>query len=94
MHLRPEWIDWLIMRLQPSRKMSFNVIKFDEYLHQQFGEYENDGKSMAAIIEEHFGASASKLIQDHLIEMEHDENICNPAQSVLSFWTLIFILGI
>ena len=66
MHLRPEWIDWLIMRLQPSRKMSFNVIKFDEYLHQQFGDYESEGKSMAAIIEEHFGASANKLIQDHL----------------------------
>jgi len=66
MHLRPEWIDWLIMRLQPSRKMSFNVLKFDEYLHQQFGEYEKDGKSMASIIEEHFGASASKLIGDNL----------------------------
>jgi len=66
MHLRPEWIDWLIMRLQPSRKMSFNVIKFDEYLHQQFGEYENDGKSMASIIEEKFGEAASKLIGDNL----------------------------
>ena len=66
MHLRPEWIDWLIMRLQPSKKMSFNVIKFDEYLHQQFGEYENDGKSMAFIIEEKFGEAASKLIGDNL----------------------------
>ena len=65
-HLRPEWIDWLIMRLQPSRKMSFNVIKFDEYLHQQFGNYENEGKSMASIIAEKFGEAASKLIQDHL----------------------------
>ena len=66
MHLRPEWIDWLIMRLQPSRKMSFNVLKFDEYLHQQFGDYESDGKSMAAIIEEKFGEAASKLIGDNL----------------------------
>jgi hypothetical protein len=66
MHLRSEWIDWLIMRLQPSKKMSFNVIKFDEYLHQQFGDYENDGKSMASIIEEKFGEAASKLIGDNL----------------------------
>jgi hypothetical protein len=54
------------MRLQPSKKMSFNVIKFDEYLHQQFGDYENDGKSMASIIEEKFGEAASKLIGDNL----------------------------
>jgi len=54
------------MSVQPSMKVSFNVISFDKYLHEQFGEYENEGKSMASIIEEHFGASASKLIKDHL----------------------------
>ena len=65
-HLRPEWLDTLLMSVQPSMKVSFNVISFEKYLHEQFGEYENEGKSMASIIEEHFGASASKLIKDHL----------------------------
>ena len=65
-HLRPEWIDTLLTALQPGMKISFDVVRFDKYLHEQFGEYENDGKSMAAIIEDNFGPSAVKLIRDHL----------------------------
>jgi hypothetical protein len=65
-HLRPEWIDILLTSVQPNRKISFDVVKFDMYLHEQFGQYEDEGKSMASIIEEHFGAPARKLIQDHL----------------------------
>jgi hypothetical protein len=65
-HLRPEWIDTLLTALQPGMKICFDVVRFDKYLHDQFGEYENDGKSMATIIEEHFGAPARKLVEDHL----------------------------
>jgi hypothetical protein len=65
-HLRPEWIDGLMTALQPSMAICFDVVKFDAFLHQQFGDYEAQGKSAAAIIEEKFGASARKLIEDHL----------------------------
>ena len=65
-HLRPEWIDPLLTSIQPGMKIHFDVLRFDDYLHQQFGEYENDDKSMASIIAEKFGEAASKLIQDHL----------------------------
>ena len=66
MHLRPEWIDGLMTALQPGMAICFDVVKFDQYLHQQFGEYEDQGKNMASIIEEKFDASARKLIGDHL----------------------------
>ena len=65
-HLRPEWIDTLLTAMQSGMKICFDVVKFDEYLHQQFGEYENDGKSMATVIQEKFGTSARKLVEDHL----------------------------
>lgn len=65
-HLRPEWIDGLMTALQPGMAICFDVVKFDAFLHQQFCDYEAQGKNMAAIIEEKFGASARKLIEDHL----------------------------
>ena len=65
-HLRPEWIDAILTLYDPRKNLHFNVISFDKYLHEQFGEYEDAGKSMAAIIEEKFGAPARRLIEDHL----------------------------
>jgi hypothetical protein len=65
-HLRPEWIDGLMTALHPGLAICFDVVKFDQHLHQQFGEYEEQGRSMAAIIEENFGTPARKLIEDHL----------------------------
>lgn len=32
----------------------FDTAKFDNYLHSKFGNYEENGKSMADIIHEHF----------------------------------------
>ena len=65
-HLRPEWIDGLMTALQPGMAICFDVVKFDLYLHQQFGDYETQGKSTATIIEENYGTLARKLIEDHL----------------------------
>lgn len=65
-HLRPEWIDGLMTALQSGMRICFDVVKFDVYLHQQFGEYEERGKNMSDIIEEKFGASARKLVEEHL----------------------------
>jgi hypothetical protein len=65
-HLRPEWIDGLMTALKPGMNICFDVVKFDQYLHQQFGDYEARGKSAAAIIEEKFRIPARKLIEDHI----------------------------
>jgi len=37
-----------------------NLIKFDEWLHDKFGDYEDEEKSMKDIIEEHFGNTACR----------------------------------
>ena len=65
-HLRPEWIDAIVTLYDSRKNLHFNVIRFDKYLHEQFGEYEERGKSMATIIQEKFGAPARELIEDHL----------------------------
>lgn len=36
------------------KKPMFDTAKFDNYLHSKFGNYEENGKSMADIIHEHF----------------------------------------
>lgn len=66
MHLRPEWIDNLLTVIRNDKSISFNTLSFDDYLHRQYGDYEDTGKSMANIIEEKYGTSARKLIEDHL----------------------------
>lgn len=39
----------------------FNIFKFDDYLHNRFGNYENDGKSMSDIFKELFGNDLDKM---------------------------------
>lgn len=41
-----------------------DVIKFDDWLREKFGEYENEGKSMKNIILEKFGKDALELIKN------------------------------
>lgn len=45
----------------------FDILKFDDWLHRKFGNYEDDKKSMKDIVSEHFGDNASRLI-DSLID--------------------------
>lgn len=66
MHLRPEWIDNLLTMIRADRSISFDTLAFDDYLHQQYGNYEDTGKSMANIIAEKYGPAATKLIEEHL----------------------------
>lgn len=42
-------------------KLWVDVVKFDDYLHERFGQYEDDGKSMCEIITKKFGAEAEKF---------------------------------
>lgn len=43
-------------------KLTINIIVFDDYLHERFGEYEDEGKSMKDEVIEKFGKEASEFI--------------------------------
>jgi hypothetical protein len=45
----------------------FDVLKFDDWLHEKFGDYEDEHKSMKNVVFEHFGENAANLI-DALID--------------------------
>lgn len=38
-----------------------NMFKFDDYLHEQYGDYESEGKSMKDMFDELFGNDANKI---------------------------------
>lgn len=45
----------------------FDILKFDDWLHEKFGDYEDEHKSMKNVVFEHFGENAANLI-DALID--------------------------
>lgn len=47
-----------------SKCLHIDILKFDEWLHQQHGNYEDDGKSMDDIIREHYGEKGVELINE------------------------------
>lgn len=47
-----------------SKCLCIDILKFDEWLHQQHGNYEDDGKSMDDIIREHYGEKGVRLINE------------------------------
>ena len=38
-----------------------NIFKFDDYLHNRYGDYESEGKSMKDMFEKIFGEKAEKI---------------------------------
>jgi len=46
--------------------ITIDIIKFDEWLHKLYGNYEDYGKNMQDVIIEHYGIEGDKLI-DKLI---------------------------
>lgn len=44
-------------------KITIDIIRFDDYLHEQFGQYEDDKKSMSDIIKEKYGEEAEAFIK-------------------------------
>lgn len=47
-----------------SKCLCIDILKFDEWLHQQHGNYEDEGKSMDDIIREHYGEKGVELINE------------------------------
>lgn len=43
------------------RRPVLNVFKFDDYLHDRFGDYESEGKSMKSLFDELFGEKAKRM---------------------------------
>ena len=44
------------------RKICINIVKFDDYLREVHGDYENEGKSMIDIITEKYGVEGVEII--------------------------------
>ena len=47
-----------------AKQLCIDILKFDEWLHQQHGNYEDDGKCMDDIIREHYGEKGVELINE------------------------------
>ena len=47
-----------------SKCLCIDILKFDKWLRQQHGNYEDEGKSMDDIIREHYGEKGVKLINE------------------------------
>lgn len=39
-----------------------DIFAFDDWLHEKYGEYEDEGKSMRDIVTEHYGEKGAKMI--------------------------------
>ena len=46
------------------KKLCIDIIKFDDWLHERYGDYEDDGKSMDDIVREKYGEKGAKLIEE------------------------------
>ena len=55
---------WDRMMSMLTMEVKIDVLKFDDYLHREFGDYEKDGKSMNMIIEEKYGKEALEFIHE------------------------------
>ena len=51
-----------------SGHICIDVIKFDDWLHDKYGNYEDSGQSMKELIRDKYGEQSVKLIED-LIEL-------------------------
>jgi hypothetical protein len=60
MPFRSEWSCALALQ---QGKFAFDPIAFDEFLHREFGEYEQHGKSMEDIVTEKYGKGAAELLE-------------------------------
>jgi len=56
-----------------SKQLCIDIMKFDEWLHQQHGNYEDDGKSMDDIIREHYGEKGVELINEVIGDDSSDD---------------------
>ena len=46
-----------------SKKLTIDIFKFDDWLHEKHGDYEKDGLSMSGIIYRKYGKEANEFIE-------------------------------
>ena len=46
------------------KRLCIDILKFDDWLHEKYGDYEENGQSMKEIIYEKYGEKGVKLIED------------------------------
>ena len=46
------------------KHLCIDIIKFDDWLHEKYGNYEDSGQSMKELIQEKCGEKGVKLIED------------------------------
>ena len=59
-----EFLDPMMSAIK--EKAVLNIFALDDWLHEKYGPYEEEDKSMDDIIHEKFGALAAKFVEDHL----------------------------
>lgn len=59
-----KFIDRNLIGASPAPIVSIDVMQFDDWLHEKFGEYEKKKLSMARVIEKHFGKDAMLFIKE------------------------------
>jgi len=58
------YLDGMLMMIM--KKPIIDMGKFDDWLHEQFGDYEDNGESMADVLRNNYGNSAVNKIKDLL----------------------------
>lgn len=46
------------------KHLCIDILKFDDWLHERHGDYEDNGQSMEDVIREHYGDKGVKLINE------------------------------
>ena len=61
-HIKNFLEDRMLMSL--THHICINIGKFDDYLHEIHGEYEDEGKSMRDVVFENYGQEAVRVIEN------------------------------
>ena len=59
-----EFMDPIFIQL--GKQVKLDVLKFDDWLHEKHGEYENDGLSMSEAIDRFYSVDASLFVRSFL----------------------------
>lgn len=59
-----EFMDPIFVQL--SKEVKLDVLRFDDWLHEKHGEYENDGLSMSEAIDKFYSVDASLFVKSFL----------------------------
>ena len=46
-----------------SKRLCIDILKFDDWLHEQYGDYEDNGLSMEDVVRKHYGDNGVNLIK-------------------------------